>query len=146
MADHGFELVDVEAKPRRGGMHVRLTVDKPGGIGLDELSEVSEEVSRILDVEDPITSRYTLEVSSPGLDRPLATEADFRRALGHLARVETTEPVHGKRGLTGRLAAVGEGSVRLVLEKEKGAVVDVPLALVERARLEVEFKHPGPKQ
>src|ERR1700704_4783567 len=71
----GFELVDVEVKRERGGHFVRLYVDKEGGIGLDELQTVSEEVSAILDAEDPIDSTYTLEVSSPGLDRPLKSEA-----------------------------------------------------------------------
>ena len=81
-ADRGFELVDVEMKRATGGQLVRLFVDKPGGIGLDELQSVSEEVSAILDAEDPIDGPYTLEVSSPGLDRPLKTEADYRRFVG----------------------------------------------------------------
>src|SRR5215813_3034555 len=83
----GWELVDVEVKREREGHLVRLFVDKDGGIGLDDLQSVSEEVSAILDAEDPIASSYTLEVSSPGLDRALKTEADYRRFAGRLARV-----------------------------------------------------------
>ena len=92
-SSRGFELVDVEVKRSPGGQLVRLFVDKPGGIGLDDLQSVSEEVSAILDVEDPIDSAYTLEVSSPGLDRPLKDEADYRRYQGRLARLSSYEPL-----------------------------------------------------
>jgi ribosome maturation factor RimP len=115
----GFELTEVEVTRDRGGQLVRLYVDKEGGIGIGELQSVSEEVSAILDAEDPIASSYTLEVSSPGLDRPLKTEGDYRR-------------------FAGRLLAIEEGVVSLSLEKE-GAVARIPLAKISHARLEVEF-------
>jgi ribosome maturation factor RimP len=134
----GFELTEVEVKRDRGGPFVRLYVDKEGGIGIGELQSVSEEVSAILDAEDPIPSSYTLEVSSPGLDRPLKTEADYRRFAGRLARVSSYEPVEGRRHWTGRLLAIEEGVVSLSLEKE-GAVARIPLAKISHARLEVEF-------
>jgi ribosome maturation factor RimP len=134
----GFELAEVEVKRDREGQIVRLYVDKEGGIGIGELQSVSEEVSAILDAEDPIPSSYTLEVSSPGLDRPLKTEADYRRFAGRLARVSSYEPVDGRRHWTGRLLAVEEGVVSLSLEKE-GAVARIPLAKISHARLEVEF-------
>jgi ribosome maturation factor RimP len=136
----GFELVDVEVKRGRGEQVVRLFVDKEGGIGLAELQSVSEEVSAILDAEDPIDSTYTLEVSSPGLDRPLKNEADYRRFVGRLVKVASYEPVEGRRHWTGRLQSVDDGTLVLVLEKEKGAVARVPLAKVSHGRLEVEFK------
>jgi ribosome maturation factor RimP len=134
----GFELTEVEVTRDRGGQLVRLYVDKEGGIGIGELQSVSEEVSAILDAEDPIPSAYTLEVSSPGLDRPLKTEADYRRFAGRLARVSSYEPVDGRRHWTGRLLAIEEGVVSLSLEKE-GAVAHIPLAKIAHARLEVEF-------
>jgi ribosome maturation factor RimP len=136
----GFELVDVELKTAPGGRLVRLFVDKAGGIGLDELQSVSEEVSAILDAEDPIESRYTLEVSSPGLDRPLKGEADYRRFLGKLAKLSSYEPVAGRRHWAGRLLSVEDGAVSLALEKEGGAVARVPLDKIAHGRLEVEFK------
>ena len=137
----GFELVDVEVKRGRGESVVRLFVDKEGGIGLAELQSVSEEVSAILDAEDPIESTYTLEVSSPGLDRALKNEADYRRFVGRLVKVSSYEPVEGRRHWTGRLQSVDDGGVLVVvLEKEKGAVARVPLAKVSHGRLEVEFK------
>jgi ribosome maturation factor RimP len=140
VAGRGFELVDVELKRAAGGgTTVRLTVDKDGGIGLDDLQSVSEEVSAILDAEDPIASSYTLECSSPGLDRPLRGEADYRRFLGRLARLSSYEPVEGRRQWTGRLMAVEEGRVRLQLEAEGGKVAEVPIDKIAHGRLEVEF-------
>ena len=141
VGSRGFELVDVEVKRGRGEQVVRLFVDKEGGIGLAELQSVSEEVSAILDAEDPIESTYTLEVSSPGLDRALKNEADYRRFVGRLVKLASYEPVEGRRHWTGRLQSVGDGGVLVVvLEKEKGAVARVPLAKVSHGRLEVEFK------
>ena len=136
----GFELVDVEVKRGRGEQIVRLFVDKEGGIGLAELQSVSEEVSAILDAEDPIESTYTLEVSSPGLDRALKNEADYRRFVGRLVKVASYEPIEGRRHWTGRLQSVDDGVLVVVLEKEKGKVAHVPLAKVSHGRLEVEFK------
>jgi ribosome maturation factor RimP len=139
----GYELVDVEVKREPGGHFVRLYVDKEGGIGLDELQSVSEEVSAILDVEDPIETTYTLEVSSPGLDRPLRGEADYRRFVGRLVKLSSYEPVNGRRHWTGRLASVDQGAVHVRLEKEGGLEAVIPLDKVSHGRLEVEF--PGRK-
>ena len=138
-AARGFELVDVEAKRDREGFVVRLYVDKEGGIGLDDLQSVSEEVSAILDAEDPVDGSYTLEVSSPGLDRPLKKEADYKRFLGQLARLSSYEPVDGRRHWTGRLVGVEDGLVTVCLTKEGGVECRIPLAKIAHARLEVEF-------
>ena len=140
-AARGFELTDVELKRDGGGALVRLYVDKAGGIGLADLQSVSEEVSAILDAEDPVPSSYTLEVSSPGLDRPLKTEADYRRFRGRLAKISSYEPCEGRRHWTGRLLSLEDGLLSVALEKE-GAVARIPLAKIAHARLEVEFpKH-----
>jgi ribosome maturation factor RimP len=128
----GFELVDAELKRAGGGQFVRLFVDKPGGIGLDELQSVSEEVSAILDAEDPIAGPYTLEVSSPGLDRPLKTEAEYRRFVGSLARLSSYEPVEGRRHWTGRIVSCEDGVVTLGLEKE-GIPARIPLGKKAKA-------------
>jgi ribosome maturation factor RimP len=140
--DRGFELVDVEMKRGADGQLVRLYVDKPGGIGLDDLQSVSEEVSAILDAEDPVEGRYTLEVSSPGLDRPLRTEDDYRRYAGRLAKLSSYEPVDGRRHWTGRIASCEGGVVTLDLEKGQGRAL-VPLSKVSHGRLEVEFPRNG---
>jgi ribosome maturation factor RimP len=138
-AGRGFELVDVEMKRERGGHLVRLFVDKEGGIGLSDLQSVSEEVSAILDAEDPIESSYTLEVSSPGLDRPLKKEADYRKSVGKLVKLSSYEPVEGRRHWTGRLTAFENGLLSVTLEKEGGRVAQVPFEKVAHGRLEVEF-------
>jgi ribosome maturation factor RimP len=140
--DRGFELVDVELKRVAGGQLVRLYVDKPGGIGLDDLQSVSEEVSAILDAEDPIEGRYTLEVSSPGLDRPLRSEEDYRRFAGRLARLASYEPLEGRRHWTGRIVSCEDGVVTLELERGQGEA-RVPLVKVSHGRLEVEFPRNG---
>jgi ribosome maturation factor RimP len=138
-ASRGFELVEVEVKRGTDGQIVRLFVDKEGGIGLEELQTVSEEVSAILDVEDPLPFTYTLEVSSPGLDRALHTEADYRRFVGRLAKVSSYDVVDGRRHWTGRIVSVEEGAVTLRLEKERDAVARIPVDKIAHARLEVEF-------
>jgi ribosome maturation factor RimP len=138
-AARGFELVDVELKRQPGGLLVRLYMDKPGGIGLEDLQSASEEVAAILDVEDPIASSYTLEVSSPGLDRPLKTEAEYRRFVGRLAKLSSYEPVDGRRHWTGRLVAADGGVIEIALEGEGGQVCRVPFAKIAHGRLEVEF-------
>jgi ribosome maturation factor RimP len=135
----GYELVDLEVKRALGGHRLRLFVDKEGGIGLDDLQSVSEEMSAILDAEDPVDSSYTLEVSSPGLDRPLRGESDYRRFLGRLARISSYEPVEGRRHWTGRLVSVEDGVVNLDLEHENGAAARIPLDKIAHGRLEVEF-------
>jgi len=135
----GLDLVDVELKKSRGGNLVRLYVEKDGGIGLDELQAVSEEVSAILDATEPLDSSYTLEVSSPGLDRPLRHESDYRRFIGRLAKISSYEPVEGRRHWTGRLVAVTDGQVRLSLESEDGVEAKIPIEKISHGRLEVEF-------
>jgi ribosome maturation factor RimP len=138
-----FELTDVDVKRDKNGYLVRIFVDKEGGIGLDELQSVSEEVSAILDAEDPIPSGYTLEVSSPGLDRPLKTEADYLRFVGKLVKLASYEPVDGRRHWLGRLTSFEDGIVTVSLEKEGGAEVRIPLSKLSHGRLEVEFPRHG---
>lgn len=135
----GFELTDVEVKRDRSGYLVRLFVDKDGGIGLEDLQSVSLEVSAILDAEDPIPASYTLEVSSPGLDRPLHTENDYRKAVGKLVKVSSYDTVEGRRHWTGRLSAFDEGVLSVTLEKEGGSVARIPFGKIAHGRLEVEF-------
>ncbi len=121
---------------------MRLFVDKPGGIGLDDLQSVSEEVSAILDAEDAIAGSYTLEVSSPGLDRPLKTEADYQRFVGRLAKLSSYDLVEGRRHWTGRIASCEDGVVTLTLEKEQASAC-IPWAKIAHGRLEVEFPKRG---
>jgi len=102
---------------------------------VEDCANVSRALSAVLDVEDPIPSAYTLEVSSPGIDRPLTREKDYVRWAGHIVRVETLEPVEGRRRFKGTLLGLEAGGVRMKLDDGKEAVV--PLSTVSRAKLEL---------
>lgn len=125
VASLGLELLGIEYLPAPGGAVVRLYIDQPAdaapvmgedgqmqpaGVGIDECEQVSREVSAQLDLEDPISGNYTLEVSSPGIDRPLFTPAQFARFIGESAKVGLKLPQDGRRRLTGRIVAV-EGDI-----------------------------------
>lgn len=128
----GYELIGVEFHPHRGSALLRLYIDKEGGVNVDDCQQVSHQVSGVLDVEDPIPGHYRLEVSSPGLDRPLFVDRDFIRFAGHPVRVQLTLPLNGRRKFTGRL--VGVRADQVVLEHE-GQELAIPLMAIEKARL-----------
>ena len=132
----GYELVELDAPSPGGHRVLRLYIDSQDGIGLDDCERVSHQVSGLLDVEDPIEGHYSLEVSSPGLDRPLRTPEHFRRQAGHLARVVLVPGRPGRRRYKGRIRGV-EGDV-LELETD-GGPVSLPLEAIESARLVPEF-------
>jgi ribosome maturation factor RimP len=135
----GLQVAWVEWKRRGGSGLFRVFIDREEGVGLQDCQAVSERLSVLLDVEDPIESSYTLEVSSPGLDRPLWDRKDFERFTGRLARITTREQLDGRRRFLGRLAGV-EGDA--VLLDQKGEQRSIPLPVIESARLEVEeFSH-----
>jgi ribosome maturation factor RimP len=129
----GMELVHAEIRREGGRLVLRLYIDKEGGVTLDDCARVSRLVSAQMDAEDPIPDRYTLEVSSPGLDRPLNRDRDFARFAGHQVRVSTAAPLEGQRNFAGRLQGLAEGIVRLVLEG--GREVAIPRDLITKARL-----------
>jgi ribosome maturation factor RimP len=135
--------VNVLYRREAGGWVLRVFVDKPGGITLDDCQRVSQQLGDLLDVEDPIEHPYTLEVSSPGLERPLLGEGDFARFAGRLVRLQTTVPVEGRRRFRGLLLGMAGGAVRL--EVEGGRLVDIPHASVERANLVVEWDGVRPR-
>jgi len=132
----GFELVDVELAGAGRHLVVRVYIDGPHGVSVDDCADVSRQLSAILDVEDPIPGHYTLEVSSPGLDRPLVTPEDFRRHLGATIKVRLHEPLQGRRNFTGRLAAVADDRVVVEVDQER---FDLALAGIDRARLVPKF-------
>jgi len=115
LTDLGMELVDLELKREGRDWFLRLFIDKPGGVTLDDCVEVSREVSAILEVEDPIESAYRLEVSSPGLDRPLKKAADFERFAGSEASVKLRRPLEGRRNFEGVLTVESDGRFGLEL-------------------------------
>ncbi|PLX55104.1 MAG: ribosome maturation factor RimP [Chromatiales bacterium] len=131
----GFELVDVEFQS--GGIGVlRVYIDKAGGIGLEDCAEASQQISALLDVEDPIPGSFTLEVSSPGLDRRLRTIEHFERYVGQRVKVQTKMPVSGRKRFTGELAGIEDGEICLDVDGQKHRV---QLADIHSARLVPEL-------
>jgi len=142
IAPLGMGLVDLEYKREGRDMVVRLFIEKEGGIGLEDCSAVSRELSDILDVEDFMPENYTLEVSSPGICRPLKKIADYERFLGHLVKVKTFEALADDAGnkrktFVGKLAGVEGGIVSIDLQEGQHAAI--PLDKVAKANLEFEF-------
>jgi ribosome maturation factor RimP len=153
---HGLELFDLQLRREATGWVLRVIIDRPWdpetaapardtgateeSVGIADCQIVSQDLSALLDVTDDLTGEldrgYTLEVSSPGLDRPLRGEADYRRFTGRLAKIVTTTPVGGQSHFAGRLSGVEDG---VVLLTEGARVHRVPLEAVRRARLDVEF-------
>ncbi|MDJ0807620.1 MAG: ribosome maturation factor RimP [Gammaproteobacteria bacterium] len=133
----GYELVAVELSGQgRGGMLLRIYIDHADGINLDDCVQVSHQVSGVLDVEDPIREKYRLEVSSPGLDRPLVEEAHFERFTGHKARIKTRVKIDDRHRFTGVLQGVEEHRVLL---EDDGVLYRLPMDEIETARLVPEF-------
>jgi ribosome maturation factor RimP len=128
----GYELWELEYSPGRGNGFLRLYIDAEAGITLDDCERVSRAVSELLDAEDPLPGQYTLEVSSPGLERPLRTAAQFARYVGEAVFVELGQPVDGRRRLSGRLAAVSADAVEVDVEGQRWSL---PLAAIRKAHL-----------
>lgn len=128
---HGFELVAVEQAGTRHAPVIRVLLDKPEGINLDALAEANRWVSEALEEHDPIAGPYTLEVSSPGIDRPLRKIADFERFIGQQAHVRTT-PLDGRSSFTGTIVGVSGETVRLEVE---GETFEIALSAITKANL-----------
>ena len=133
----GYELVGVEFQSGgRGGGLLRVYIDSEDGISADDCQRVSYQVSGVLDVEDPIPGHYTLEVSSPGLDRLLFRREDFERFAGQLVKLRLTCPLEGQRRFKGRLTGMrGEN----VVIEEDGMEISLPFDQIEQARLVPEY-------
>lgn len=132
----GYELVLLELAGQGPNSTLRLYIDAPGGIDLGDCERVSKEVASLLDVEDPIPQAYRLEVSSPGLDRPLAKPAHFERFAGHDVRISLSWPRDGRKNFSGVLRGI-DGSA--VLLETAGGVIELELSEIERARLVPRF-------
>lgn len=128
----GFELVSVELVGGGSDRTLRVYIDHPDGITVDDCADVSRQVSAVLDVEDPVPGAYVLEVSSPGLDRPLVKSADFERFRGSLVKVRTREAVLGRKNFTGLLTAAAGDNV--VVEVD-GEPYEIDLGNIDQARL-----------
>src|SRR5580658_8778421 len=128
----GYELVDLEYVPGRARGLLRIFIDRPQGVGLDDCERASREISALFDVEDPVPTGYTLEVSSPGLDRVLRTQAHFQRFVGERIWLGLRSPRDGRRRYTGRLEGLKDEGIEMTVD---GTTVVVPFAEIGRARL-----------
>ncbi len=138
----GIELVELEFRKEGPGMIVRLFIDKPGGIMLDDCSAVSRELSELLDVEEIVPCEYNLEVSSPGLNRPLTKPADYERYAGKLVKIRTYEMVAddaGNRRKTFLGELIGLKDDLLSIRLKEGQFASIPFDKVAKANLEFEF-------
>jgi ribosome maturation factor RimP len=128
----GYELADLELKLAGRDSLVRVFIDKPEGVGLEDCETVSRQVSAVLDVEDPVPGHYVLEVSSPGLDRKLTKPAHYRRYVGDEVRVQLRFPIEGRRKFRGRLTAASEETIQIDVD---GQLHELPIASIDTARL-----------
>ena len=152
---YGLEVFDVQFRREAGGMVMRVRIDRPGPAGtaeecvsVDDCARVSRDMSAILDVEDVVATAYTLEVSSPGLDRPLRHADDYRRFSGRRAKLVMREAIDGQKFFRGRLAGVDEtdasaspvlAALTVLIDADDGRRHRVPLGAITRANLEVDF-------
>jgi ribosome maturation factor RimP len=143
-ASRGLTIWDIQIRREAPGHVVRVFIDRPGpaatpeeSVSIEDCEQVNREIGTILDVEDPLPFAYTLEVSSPGLDRPLRGADDYRRFSGRLAKLVVSEPVDNQKAFEGRLRGVTDADV--LLEAPNGRVHRLPMRLITRGRLEVEF-------
>ncbi|MFH1350745.1 MAG: ribosome maturation factor RimP [Pseudomonadota bacterium] len=134
--DMGFELVDLEYLSKHGRWVLGLYIDKEGGVTIDDCARVSGEIGDIIDVQEIIKHQYALEVSSPGLNRPLKKEKDFVWAIGKKVKIKTVAPINNRRNLTGYLTDFQKGRLYLDIE---GKAVELPLSEVGKANLIYEF-------
>jgi len=137
LEDMGIELVDLEYLSGQGRRVLRIYADRPAGINLDDCAMVSREIGHLLDVKELLQHHYVLEVSSPGLDRPLKKEKDFLMAVGQKIKVKTAVPFKGRRNFSGVLQSFESGMLQLKLDD---TVVQIPKESVSKANLVYDFE------
>lgn len=134
--EKGLELVEVLYLIEGGRRYLRVFLDKPGGINLDDCEAVSRELDRALDEVDFIPHSYVLEVSSPGLERPLKRAEDYTRFKGRLVQIGTYEPLNGRKKFSGRLMGSSEEGVTVLVDEHE---ITIPWNKISKARLAIEF-------
>ncbi len=145
LEDAGYELVDLEFKQEGPEWFLRIFIDKDGGVNLDDCASISREVSAILEVENVIDQAYRLEVSSPGMDRPLKKPEDFERFSGERVKVKTLELIdpdergHTRKTFIGTLLGLHDGRIRIRQTDKKGGEIEIALTEIGSANLEPEF-------
>ena len=137
-SEYGVEVVDLELTGSIKRPTLRIFIDKEGGVTLEDCERYSRSISALMDVEDPIRTPYLLEVSSPGLDRPLKRLRDYEKSVGKLARIITKESINRQNFFVGRISGVKEGIISLTTKEGTG--IDIPFENISKARLEIELK------
>ncbi|MCD5405514.1 MAG: ribosome maturation factor RimP [Desulfotomaculum sp.] len=132
----GLEIVDVEYVKEGSKWYLRVFIDKPGGVSLDDCQELSTALSDILDAQDLISHSYMLEVSSPGIERPLKKPEDYKRFIGKKVLIRTYTPLDGRKKFTGQLLGFDNGEIQLEVDNKR---ILIPLEKVSKANLSVEF-------
>ncbi len=135
-SSHGMEVIAVEVLGQGGSPVVRVYLDREGGVDIDAICSANNWISDALDAADLIPSHYTLEVSSPGIERPLTKRSHWERFTGHDATVKTSLPIDGRKSFTGRIDGLDGDDV--VLSAESG-IVRIPLGTIKKANLKVDF-------
>lgn len=135
--DYGFELVDVEYVKEGPNLYLRVYIDKPGGITIDDCQKVSERISDKLDEIDPIEENYFLEVSSPGLDRPLKNDKDLEKNLHNEVEVSLYKPLNGKKKYTGKLLSFDNEKIEI--DSEEMGVIPIERSIISKINLAVKF-------
>jgi ribosome maturation factor RimP len=136
LTSEGYELVDLEYRRETHGWVLRFYLDREGGVTVEECAEVSGEVGAVLEVKDIIPNPYILEVSSPGLTRPLKKPEDFNKYRNRLVKIRLQGPLEGRKNFKGTLLGLEGEKVRLEIE---GRVYDLPFQGIAKAHLEIEF-------
>ncbi len=138
LEEGGFELIDVEFVREPIGWVLRIYADRPeGGITISDCQWISERIGTLLDVEDLIHHPYNLEVSSPGLDRPLKTRRDFERHIGTVVKIKTQEPLDNQRNFKGKVISTSDKSVT-VHDVSRNAKVEIPYENIKSARVDID--------
>jgi ribosome maturation factor RimP len=132
----GMELVDIEYRREANGWVLRIYIDKEGGVTIGDCSIVSQAIDRVLDIEDFISNPYHLEVSSPGLNRPLKSEKDFKRYRNRVIKLKTFKPIEKRRNFKGRLIDFYEDQIEIEVD---GEIFRIPFKDVAKANLEIDF-------
>jgi ribosome maturation factor RimP len=132
----GFDLIEIEHFPNPKHGVLRLYIDKEGGVNVDDCSTVSRQISALIDVEDPVSGQFNLEISSPGVDRPLRRLVDFQRFAGSLVKLKTVMPLEGQRNFKGRLLEASEETVVIETDDEE---ISLPMTAIDKARIVPEY-------
>ncbi|MEE8317888.1 MAG: ribosome maturation factor RimP [Candidatus Omnitrophota bacterium] len=137
--ESGMEMVDLEFRFESGRWTLRIFIDKERGVTVDDCANVNKELGYLIEAKNIIDYHYVLEVSSPGLNRPLKKEKDFMRSIGKMIKLELARPVNKRSKFTGRLTNVREGMISLLVDN--GSLVELPLKEIDKARVKYKFNN-----